>query len=158
MLDEGHLVKRLISTGAARHTEIVIRFDRLSDIRWILCSCLLLLLPALASAQNDPVTIFAVVTKVSKDRRQVMAQVAPGATSTSISEAALIPSDAVLENLVWRKLEVCHSLRAEGWKTAEGYRLAGVKILDAGMLPMALQGIAGDCLLKKALEFNPQID
>ena len=109
-------------------------------------------------AQSDQTTIFAVVTKVPKDRRQVTAQVAASATTTSIAESVLIPSDLVLENPIWRKLEVCHSLRAEAWKTADGYRLAGVKILDAGMLPMALQGIAGDCLLKKALEFNPQID
>jgi hypothetical protein len=108
-----------------------------------------------AAAQNDPLTIFAVVTKVSKDRRQVTAQVASGSGS---SEAALIPADAVLDNPIWRKLEVCHSLRGEAWKTADGYRLVAVRILDAGMLPMQLQGIAGDCLLKKALEFNPQID
>ena len=53
---------------------------------------------------------------------------------------------------------MCHSLRADGWKTAEGYRIVSIKLLDAGMLPMTLQGLAGDCLLKKALEFAPQID
>jgi hypothetical protein len=113
--------------------------------------------PAAVPAQNEPLTIFAVVTKVSKDRRQVTAQVA-GASGGGTAEAALVPNDAVLDNLIWRKLEVCHALRVEGWKTGEGYRIVGVKVLDAGMLPMALQGIAGDCLLKKALEFNPQID
>ena len=131
---------------------------RLSNVRLIVCSCLLLVTPAAATAQSDALTIFAVVTKVSKDRRQVTAQVAAAGSTANITEAALIPSDLVLENPIWRKLEVCHSLRAEAWKTADGYRLAGVKILDAGMLPMALQGLAGDCLLKKALEFNPQID
>ncbi|HZS11840.1 MAG TPA: hypothetical protein VFA38_06295 [Nitrospirales bacterium] len=131
---------------------------RLPNVRLIICSCLLLVTSAAAMAQSDQTTIFAVVTKVPKDRRQVTAQVAASATTTSIAEFVLIPSDMVLENPIWRKLEVCHSLRAEAWKTADGYRLAGVKILDAGMLPMALQGIAGDCLLKKALEFNPQID
>jgi len=144
--------------GAARHTEIVKSVGRLPNVRLIICSCLLLVTSAAAMAQSDQTTIFAVVTKVPKDRRQVTAQVAASATTTSIAEFVLIPSDMVLENPIWRKLEVCHSLRAEAWKTADGYRLAGVKILDAGMLPMALQGIAGDCLLKKALEFNPQID
>jgi len=28
----------------------------------------------------------------------------------------------------------------------------------AGMLPMALQGIAGECLLKKALDYAPLVD
>jgi hypothetical protein len=64
----------------------------------------------------------------------------------------------VLDNPIWKKLEVCHSLRAEAWKNPDGYRIVGLKLLDAGMLPMTLQGLAGDCLLKKALEFAPQID
>ena len=121
-----------------------------------LCAALALLaapLPALPD--NDPQLFFAVVTKVSKDKRQVTAQVLAGG---AVSEAALIPSDSLLDNLIWRKLEICHSLRIEGMKTAEGYRLSSVKMLDAGMLPMALQGIAGDCLMKKALEFAPAID
>jgi hypothetical protein len=45
-----------------------------------------------------------------------------------------------------------------GIKTPEGYRILSLKNLDAGMLPMPLQGIAGDCLTKKALEFAPAID
>jgi hypothetical protein len=113
--------------------------------------------PAAVPAQNEPLTIFAVVTKVSKDRRQVTAQVG-GASGGGPAEAALVPTDGVLDNLIWRKLEVCHALRVEARKTGDGYQVIGVKVLDAGMLPMGLQGIAGDCLLKKALEFNPQID
>ena len=92
---------------------------------------------------------------MSKDRRQVTAHVFAGG---AVTEGALLPSESILENLIWRKLEVCHSLRIEGSKTAEGYRVTSVKTLDAGMLPMALQGIAGDCLMKKALEFAPAID
>lgn len=123
-----------------------------------LCAALALALlaaPLPALPDNDPQLLFAVVTKVSKDKRQVTAQVLAGG---SVSEAALIPSDSLLDNLIWRKLEICHSLRIEGMKTADGYRLSSVKMLDAGMLPMALQGIAGDCLMKKALEFAPAID
>jgi len=55
-------------------------------------------------------------------------------------------------------LEICHSLKAEGPKGGDGYRISSVKILDAGMLPMALQGIAGECLLKKALDYAPLVD
>lgn len=115
----------------------------------------ILLAAILVMAQQDPQVIFAVVTKVPKDRQQVTAQVS---TSGAATEATLIATETILENLIWKKLEVCHSLKAEACKTAEGYRLVSVKILDAGMLPMTLQGIAGDCLLKKALEFAPLVD
>lgn len=115
----------------------------------------LLLVPTVALPQEDAPIFFAVVAKVSKDKRQVTAHVFAGG---AVSEAALLPSESILDNLIWRKLEVCHSLRIEGSKTPEGYRLTSVKTLDAGMLPMALQGIAGDCLMKKALEFAPAID
>jgi hypothetical protein len=108
-----------------------------------------------ALGQQDPDVIFAVVTKIPKDRRQLTAQVSAGGPAT---EATLIASDAMLENPIWKKLEVCHSLRAEAWKVPDGYRIVELKVLDAGMLPMSLQGLAGDCLLKKALEFAPQID
>lgn len=126
----------------------------------VTCAPLLAVMMLLAGAtvvvaQQDAEVIFAVVTKVPKDRRQVTAQVSVGGV---VSESTLVASDAVLENLIWKKLEMCHSLRAEAWKISEGYRLVSVKILDAGMLPMTLQGLAGDCLLKKALEYAPQID
>jgi hypothetical protein len=100
-------------------------------------------------------TIFAVVTSVSKDKRQAGAQVSVEGT---LSAATLVPSDDVLDNMIWRNLEICHSLKAEGVKAGEGYRITSVKGLDAGMLPMVLQGVAGECLLKKALEFAPLVD
>ena len=37
-------------------------------------------------------------------------------------------------------------------------RIALVKFDDGAMLPMVLQGYAGDCLLKKALEVAPFVD
>ena len=109
-------------------------------------------LAAAASAQD---TIFAVVTKVEKDKRQATAQVLAG---SAIAESVLVPTDTVQDNLIWKKLEMCHSLKAEATKIPEGYRIMSLKMLDAGMLPMSLQGIAGDCLLKKALEFAPLVD
>ncbi|HKN86502.1 MAG TPA: hypothetical protein VJV04_06575 [Nitrospiraceae bacterium] len=113
----------------------------------------------LLSFVTDPVlaqeTIFAVVTSVPKDKRQVGAQVLVEGT---VSPATLVPSDDVLDNLIWRNLEICHSLKAEGLKVGEAYRITTVKMLDAGMLPMPLQGVAGECLLKKALEFAPLVD
>ncbi|MER3424972.1 MAG: hypothetical protein C4293_18830 [Nitrospiraceae bacterium] len=138
--------------------------DHFHNIRGLLCkySAGLLLFTFLVSfhftapvASAEEVTLFAIVTKVPKEKTRVTAQVSAGG---DISEVTLIPSDSVLENPIWKKLEICHSLRAEGSKTSDGYRLTSVKILDAGMLPMPLQGVAGDCLLKKALEFAPLVD
>jgi hypothetical protein len=105
------------------------------------------------SAQDT--VLFAVVTNISKDRKAVIAQVTTGG---AVSEATLIPNDVVLDNLIWRNLEICHSIRADTEKVVEGYRLLSVKQLDAGMLPMTLQGVAGDCLLKKALDFAPLLN
>jgi hypothetical protein len=123
--------------------------------RWlgIAAGLLCCLSTAVALAQQDPLVIFAVVTKVSKDKKQVSAQVAE--VGGAAAEAALIPTDPILDNLIWRKLEICHALKAEAWKTSEGYRIVSVRVLDAGMLPMALQGFAGDCMIRKALEFGP---
>ena len=115
----------------------------------------LLSIPELGRSQDEGDYAFAVVTKVSKDRRQVTAQVYSGGT---VKETALVPSETILDNPIWRKLEICHSLKMTGAMTTEGYRIGSLKNLDAGMLPMTLQGIAGDCLTKKALEFAPAID
>ncbi|MFM8552815.1 MAG: hypothetical protein ACKOCD_11005 [Nitrospiraceae bacterium] len=121
----------------------------------ILAAAALVCSATAALPQQDPVVIFAVVTKVSKDKKHVVAQVSEGGAPV---EAALIPTDPILDNLIWRKLEICHALRAEAWKNPEGYRIVGVRVLDASMLPMPLQGVAGDCLIKKALEFGPLVD
>lgn len=135
------------------------RRTRFSPSALALFACVWLLgSPGLAAAQQDEVLLFAVVTKAPKDKARVSAQVVIGASGTTVAEAILIPSESVQDNLIWKKLEVCHSLRAEGFKNQEGYRIVSVKALDAGMLPMPLQSIAGDCLLKKALEFGPLVD
>src|SRR2546427_13276565 len=115
-----------------------------------------LLVPAArAMSQQDPLVLSAVVTKTPKARKQVTAQLSTGGAAT---EATLIATEPILDNLIWKKLEICHSLKGEAWMTPEGYRLVSVKILDAGMLPMTLQGIAGEGLLKKEFEFAPLVD
>ena len=126
---------------------------RPGDPRYVIVmAALLWLLACPVSAQE---TIFAVVTNVAKDKRQVTADVSVGGT---VSQATLTPTEEVLDNLIWRNLEICHALKADGLKIGAGYRITSVKALDAGMLPMALQGVAGECLLKKALEFAPLVD
>lgn len=134
------------------------RRARLTPARWLglITGLLWGLSPGIALPQQDPLVIFAVVTKVSKDKKQVSAQVVEG--TSAAAEAALIPTDPILDNLIWRKLEVCHALKAEAWKTPDGYRIVTVRVLDAGMLPMTLQGFAGDCMIRKALEFGPSVD
>src|SRR5688572_21648542 len=118
----------------------------------IAMAMLIWLIACPVSAQE---TIFAVVTSVPKDKRLITAEISVGGT---VSQATLAPTEEVLDNLIWRNLEICHALKAEGLKMGEGYRVTSVKALDAGMLPMALQGVAGECLLKKALEFAPLVD
>ncbi|MEX5214411.1 MAG: hypothetical protein NW703_09645 [Nitrospiraceae bacterium] len=121
---------------------------------------LLLLVAAIGSAdfalaQDGELQIFAVVTKPPKDKAAVTAQVV---IEGIVSETKLIPSERVLGNPVWRTLEMCHSLKAEVKKLAEGYQVLSVRILDASMLPMNLQSTAGDCLIQKAIEVAPLVD
>ena len=61
-------------------------------------------------------------------------------------------------NLIWKKLELCHAMRIEGVKIPEGIKVSSVRVIDAAMLPMSLQTFAGDCLIKKAIEVAPFLD
>jgi hypothetical protein len=120
----------------------------------LICS-VLVLSTAPALPQGDPALIFAVVTSVPKDRGKVPARVFFGG---QVVDSVLIAPDGIVGNPIWRTLEICHSIRGEGWKTAEGYRLDSVKVIDSSQLPMELQGVAGDCLIRKALEIAPLAD
>lgn len=107
-----------------------------------------------AGAQED-VIAFAVVSELPKDKTRVPAKVAIDGTVTDMK---LLASEHILSNLVWKSLEVCHALKLEGHKSSEGFRMHSVRAIDGAMLPMVLQGFAGDCLLKKALEVAPFVD
>ena len=107
-----------------------------------------------AGADED-VVAFAVVSELPKDRARVPAKVA---VDGSVTDMKLLASDHILSNLVWKKLEICHALKLEGQKSSEGFRIHTVRAIDGAMLPMVLQGFAGDCLLKKALEVAPLVD
>ncbi len=123
--------------------------------RILLILSIVVLTAAPALPQGDPTLIFAVVSKVPKDRGQVSARILAGG---QVLDGTLIATNGILSNPIWRTLEICHSLKAEAWKTPDGYQLASVKVLDPGMLPMELQGVAGDCLLRKALDLAPMAD
>ncbi len=121
-----------------------------------LCAVLVLTLTAVGSAaQQGPVLVFAVITDVSPGTHEVTAQVYAGG---HVTESALIASERVQNNPMWKTVEICQSLKAQARKVPEGYRITSFRMLGGGMLPMALQGIAGDCLLKKVLEFAPLVD
>ena len=99
--------------------------------------------------------IFAVVSEVPKDRSRVSARIS---INDAVSDAKLLASEAILNNPIWKKLEICHALRIEGTRVVEGVKLATIRVVDASMLPMSLQSFAGDCLIKKAIEVAPLVD
>jgi hypothetical protein len=99
--------------------------------------------------------MFAVVSEVPKDRSRVAAKIS---INDVVNDAKLLASDTIVNNLIWKKLEICHAMRIEGVKVPEGIKVVSVRIIDAGMLPMSLQTFAGDCLIKKAIEVAPLVD
>ncbi|HEX5544360.1 MAG TPA: hypothetical protein VFX10_02620 [Nitrospira sp.] len=108
-----------------------------------------------SAVTEENVVAFAVVSELPKDKTRIPAKVA---IDGSVSDMALLASEQILSNLVWKTLEVCHSLKLEGQPSSEGFRIHSVRAIDGAMLPMVLQGVAGDCLLKKALEVAPFVD
>lgn len=98
---------------------------------------------------------FAVVREVPRDKARVSAKVS---LNDAVSDMKLLASDTILNNLIWKKLEICHAMKLEGYKVAEGFQVVTVHVIDASMLPMSLQSFAGDCLIKKAIEIAPLVD
>ena len=98
---------------------------------------------------------FAVVSEVPKDKARVSAKVS---VNDVVSDMKLLASETILNNLIWKKLEICHAMKLEGYKVAEGFQVVTVHVIDASMLPMSLQSFAGDCLIKKAIEIAPLVD
>jgi hypothetical protein len=114
----------------------------------------LLLMSSIGHSEEE-LLIFAVVSEVPKDKSRVAVK---ASVNDVAGDAKLLASDAILNNLIWKKLEICHAMRVEGTKAPEGYRVRTVRIIDASMLPMSLQSFAGDCLIKKAIEVAPLVD
>ena len=123
-------------------------------ISCLLASTLSVIVPDHALAEED-VVAFAVVSEQPKDRTRIAAKVAIEGT---VSDLKLLAPDHILSNLIWKKLEICHAMKLEGRKAQEGFRVSSVRVIEGAMLPMVLQGYAGDCLLKKALEIAPFAD
>ena len=110
--------------------------------------------PGTAQADEEQLA-YAVVSEVPKDKTRISAKVA---IDGAVMDMKLLASDVILNNLIWRKLEICHAMKLEGQRSGEGFRVASVRVVDGSLLPMVLQGFAGDCLLKKALEIAPLVD
>jgi hypothetical protein len=124
----------------------------------LLCNVLIVIVGVAYTASagiEEEVVAFAVVSELPKDKTRVPAKVA---IDGSVTDTKLLASDQILSNLAWKKLEICHALKIEGQKASEGFRVHSVRAIDGAMLPMVLQGYAGDCLLKKALEVAPFVD
>jgi hypothetical protein len=119
------------------------------------CVATLLVVTGMSTQAEDEQLIFAVVSEVPKDRSRVAARVS---VNDAVADTKLLASDTILNNLIWKKLEICHAVRIEGVKVAEGIKMSTVRVIDASMLPMSLQTFAGDCLIKKAIEIAPLVD
>ena len=104
---------------------------------------------------DGEILVFAVVSETPKDKARVSAKVS---LHDAVSDMKLLASETILNNLIWKKLEICHAMKLSGFKAAEGFQVVTVHVIDAGMLPMSLQSFAGDCLIKKAIEIAPLVD
>ena len=104
---------------------------------------------------DSEILAFAVVSELPKDKARISAKVS---VNDAVSDMKLLASETILNNLIWKKLEICHAMKLEGYKVAEGFQVVTVHVIDAGMLPMSLQSFAGDCLIKKAIEIAPMVD
>ena len=124
---------------------------RLSCIALLVC----MVLPTMPASADEETVLFAVVSEVPKDKARVSVR---AVSDGAVSDLKLLPSEVVQDNLIWRKLEVCHGVKVEGTRVADGFKVTTVRVLDASMLPMALQGFAGDCLIKKAIDVAPLVD
>ncbi len=127
----------------------------MSRVRWLALGIPIIFAVVAPAWADDEQVFFAVVSDVPKDKTRISAKVLQDGVS---SDLKLIPGDLVVGNPVWRTLEVCHALKIEGVKIGDGLKVMSARVLDASMLPMGLQGFAGDCLIKKAVEIAPLAD
>lgn len=104
---------------------------------------------------DSEILAFAVVSEVPRDKARVPAKVL---MNDAVSDMKLLASETILNNLIWKKLEICHAMKLQGNKVTEGFQVVTVHVIDASMLPMSLQSFAGDCLIKKAIEIAPLVD
>jgi hypothetical protein len=64
---------------------------------------------------------FAVVSEAPKDKARVAAKVS---INDAVSDMKLLASETILNNLIWKKLEICHAMRLRGSKLLKDFRLS----------------------------------
>jgi hypothetical protein len=121
----------------------------------LMLSVLIVIGTASVIQADGEILAFAVVSEVPKDKARISAKVS---VHDAVSDMKLLASETILNNLIWKKLEICHAMKLEGYKVSDGFQVVTVHVIDASMLPMSLQSFAGDCLIKKALEIAPMVD
>jgi hypothetical protein len=127
---------------------------RLSRLLMMLFGLVVMGIASIVQADGE-ILAFAVVSEVPKDKARISARVS---VNDAVSDMKLLASETILNNLIWKKLEICHAMKLQGHKGADGFQVVTVHVINADMLPMSLQSFAGDCLIKKALEIAPLVD
>lgn len=70
-----------------------------------------LMMGAASSAQADgEILAFAVVSEVPKDKARITAKVS---LNDIVSDMKLLASETILNNLIWKKLEICHAMKID---------------------------------------------
>ena len=90
---------------------------RLSCIALLVC----MVLPTMPASADEETVLFAVVSEVPKDKARVSVR---AVSDGAVSDLKLLPSEVVQDNLIWRKLEVCHageSRRNKSRRWVQGY-------------------------------------
>ena len=108
-----------------------------------------------AVAEED-VIAFAVVSELPKDKTRSSSESGNRWIGQRDNASGLRshPVEFDLENN-WKSVTLSSS---KGKSLQRDFGYTPIRAIDAAMLPMVLQGVAGDCLLKKALELAPFID
>src|SRR4030065_2595115 len=89
-------------------------------------SCLIGVGPASLVQADGELLAFAVVREVPRDKARVSAKVS---VNDAVSDMKLLASDTILNNLIWKKLEICHAMRLQGYKVAEGFQVGTVPVI-----------------------------
>ncbi len=131
------------------------KWPRLVGRVWYLLLFLLFVGGVEVQAQSDPQLIFAVVTEKPVKRDAIQAEVL---IQGKVHSSVLRPSEAARRNPMWKTIEMCQGIKAEAIVSQSGYEVIEFRILGASMLPMPLQAVAGDCFLKKALDYAPLVN
>ncbi len=78
------------------------------------------LFPTMPAPLMTTAVLFAVVSEVPKDKARVSVK---AVSDGAVSDLKLLPGESVQDNLIWRKLEICHAMKVEGTRVADGFKV-----------------------------------